>query len=148
MKAVLFIAAAAAVVLAGAPAATQEAAPAPRPDSGTPNPPTNVPMGSPYLPHSVIQDRDCHDLSRMAAATRTGDTLFLQTERGAIFRMELVEPCDGVEAADKIVVRNVCGSGGSQLKLSTSTGPRSCKVRQVRRLTGPEVAAIAKTRQR
>ena len=143
MKPLLFLAASAAVALAAAPASTQDAAPPPAPDRGTPNLPPNMTTGSPYLPHSLIGAPVCYDLSRVAAASRAGDTLYLQTSRGAIFRMELKDSCDGVEAAEKITVRRACKGAGGTMRVDTPAGQKRCKVQHVRRMTGSEVAAMA-----
>lgn len=157
MKPLLFAAATAAVVLAGAPAFTQSAPPQPA-DNGTPR---NEMAGADQW--FRIEDPrknvgQCFDGRGVVAASRAADNaLLVQSRGGAIFRMRLSDSCDGLTAAElaaatKLTVRSngsqICAGIPATVKIETPAGARSCKVRMIRRLGGDEVAALSASGQR
>jgi hypothetical protein len=152
MKPVLFLAAAAAVALAAAPALTQDAPPAPPADSGTP--PNFLSFANdPYrLPDDTKFQRQCFNGRNLVGVNRADRTLYVQARTGGIYRMELAEGCEALAAAQELTVnprRPVCtGERAVVVSLKTPAGPKTCRANDVRRLTRTEVATLAASAQR
>jgi hypothetical protein len=71
-----------------------------------------------------------------------------QPRRAAVYDLRLADDCAALDAAYKIAVRaqdgyDVCARSSAELVLQTAGGERRCLVRDVRRLTPRETAALA-----
>jgi len=144
---------AAAVAMAGAPALAQTSPP-PAADSGTPSNFLSF-ADAPFRGPERFQDsRQCFNGRRIAGVNRSGERiLFVQTPKGAIFRLQLADRCEGLNAAEKIDVRArggglVCAERPALVVSKTPAGVQRCRVDDVRRLTATEVAALAASARR
>jgi hypothetical protein len=150
MRTALFIAGA--LALAAAPALSQEApAPAPPPASSNYVPPQyNSFANSPYVGTDGV--KQCFAIGPVTAANRAGKTVYLQDRKGAIFRIDLAEPCGALDAAQKISVRSrgldVCEGGPAILMVKTTAGSKRCAIKEVRRPNKAEVTKLASASQR
>ena len=75
-------------------------------------------------------------------------THYVRPAEPAIYDLRLADDCAALDAAYKIAVRaqdgyDVCARSSAELVLQTAGGERRCLVRDVRRLTPRETAALA-----
>lgn len=145
----------AALLIAVGPAAAQAPAPAPPPPSpGTPS--NYLAPGGPFSSMAVAPRAvgRCFEGGQIVAANRAGRyTLYLQTQRGPIWRVGLAEPCEALAAAEKLAVRTesgrelVCEKTRAKLIVQTATGAQACKLAgKPAPITRQELAAIAPRR--
>jgi hypothetical protein len=93
--------------------------------------------------------RQCFNGAVITGVNRTGDqTLYVQTSRGGIYQVRLAEGCAALNVATKINLRSggsdvVCPGDSAEMLARTATGPQSCHVSSVRRLTSGEVSALS-----
>ena len=148
MKPVLFLAAAAALALTSAPAFTQTSTP-PADTMGTPPQGVQNLRDSPYRgPDPRPEQNRCFDGQHIVGANRAGpETVIVQPRRGPIYQLQLADGCPALNAAEKITVRaqgySVCSGHKAVLVSKTPTGAKQCRVKDVRRLTSTEIAALA-----
>lgn len=150
MKRTLFLAVVASLALTGAPASTQTTAP-PVDTMGTPYQGEASGRNSPYRgPDFSPAPNQCFNGRNVVGANRFGPkTVVVQTGRGAIYKLQLADGCEALNAAEKIAVRgqgySVCSGSEAVLISHTSTGAKRCQVKDVRRLTTTEMAPLAAT---
>lgn len=152
MKPALFATAAAALLLAGAPAFTQDA-PAPAPDSGTPANHIGQAADRFRIDDPRRDIGQCFNGRSVVSASRgAGDLLYVEPKAGAIFELRLAKSCDGLTAADlvaasKLTVRSdgavVCAGIPATVKIQTPEGAKSCAVRVVRRISDAKLASLS-----
>jgi hypothetical protein len=148
MKPVLFLAAAGALALIGAPAFTQTSAP-PVDTMGTPAPGVQNLANSPYRGPDLRRDANrCFDGRHIVGANRSGlETVIVQPRRGPIYQLQLADSCEALKTAAKITVRaaggSVCPGQEAVLVADNPGGAKHCRVKDVRPLTSAEIAALA-----
>ena len=151
MKPVLLLAAAA---LAAAPALAQDAPPAPTPapvpDSGTPGGNFLSFQNDPFRvdPFSRPGHGQCFNGRTIVGANRSGErTLYVQSRKSPVYRLDLAESCDALYAAQKLSVRAsgyaVCAGDKAIVVVKTPAGDQRCRVSEVKRITKTEIADIA-----
>ncbi|MET3665222.1 DUF6491 family protein [Caulobacter sp. 1776] len=92
----------------------------------------------------------CFDGRYVAAANRSGDrTLYVQNAKGGIYRLQMANDCDGLNAAQKISVRTndgsnlVCAGDAAEMIAKTAAGARRCPISDVQRLSPRDVSALS-----
>jgi hypothetical protein len=151
MRAVLLLAAT--LALAAAPALTQTAEPGPAPPPAPAPEPSNY-MGSQYnsfadSPYMGLgSPKVCFSVGPVAAANRTGArTVYVQNRRGGIFRLDLADTCEALNAARQISVQSrgfqICAGEQATMVVKTEMGAKRCAVREVIRPTKAEITKLA-----
>lgn len=93
--------------------------------------------------------RQCFNGQFISGVNRSGaDTLYVQANKGAIYRLRLAGDCSALDAARKLTVRSngsdiVCPGEAAQTVAWTPTGSRRCEVDDVHRLTAREATALS-----
>jgi hypothetical protein len=137
---------AAAAVLVTAPASAQAQTPAPYPPPGNPTPPQyNSFANSPYVGTDGV--RTCLSVGPAAGAIRVGpQRLYLQDKKGAIFRLDLAEPCEALDGAEAISLRgaglDACAGDLVTMVVRTAAGARFCAFSALVRPTKAEVTKL------
>jgi hypothetical protein len=91
----------------------------------------------------------CFDGRFIAGVNRSGDkTVFVQGTNGGIYRLQMAEGCDALNAAQKLSVRTsgsdlVCTGDSAEVIAQTSAGARHCAITDVQRLTSKEVSSLS-----
>lgn len=148
MKPVAFLAVLGTLALTAAPASTQTSPP-PSNSMGTPYQGVQTLADSPYRGPDRRWDGDgCFDGRRIVGANRTGPrTVIVQPDRGAIHELQLAQECQALNGAEKIALRadgrRICPGRQAVLVSATAGGAKTCRVKEIRRLSSTEVAKLA-----
>ena len=93
--------------------------------------------------------RQCFNGQFISGVNRSGaDTLYVQANKGAIYRLRLAGDCSALDAARKLTVRAngsdiVCPGEAAQTIAWTPAGSQRCEVADVHRLTAQEAIALS-----
>ena len=146
MKPMLFLVGA--LALAAAPALTQTSDPSPAPN---PAPSDyrqfNSFENSPYVGTEGV--KHCIAGGAVRSANRGGArTVYVQSKRGRILRLNLAEPCDALESAQQVSLRapglEICAGGPAVMKVNTAAGARYCPIKEVINPTKAEITKLAR----
>ena len=147
MKPVLFFAAVVAA-LATAPALAQAPAPAPAPPPQANYLDLNgLAFTSP--PRAVDRELQCFNGKYIVGANRSGEgVVYVQSRSGAIWRLHVAGRCEALDAAQKISLRaggddTICENDRAELVAHVQGAAGRCKIDDVRRLSGQEIATLA-----
>ncbi len=152
MRPLLFLAGA--LALAAAPALTQTAGPAPGPGPApSPAPPSSYMSYGPFdgtAQFGTKEDprKQCFNGRFVIGSNRAGDrTVYVQTKAAGVFRLDLKDTCDALNAAQRLTVRAngndvVCPGQAATIVLKTAAGPKRCAVGEITHLNSTEVAEL------
>jgi len=96
--------------------------------------------------------RQCFNGKAISGVSRLGArTLYVQSDRGAIYNLRLANRCDALDGAEALVVKAgqhdvVCTSGSAEVVVRTAAGSRRCAVADVSAVTRREVATLSAAR--
>jgi hypothetical protein len=99
------------------------------------------------LPRDVA--RKCFNGQFVAGVNRSDDrTLYVQSPKGAIYRLRLAKPCPALDTADKLTLRSngsdiICSGEAAETIAWTATGSQRCDVNSVHWLSPRERTALA-----
>lgn len=154
MKAVLLIAAAAALISVPAAADQNQSNPGDQGQQATQYGPVYENRGrqseSPYDTGMLRgAPKQCFNGKGLAGVNRSGaHTVYIQSQQGGIYQMRLTGDCAGLNNAEALRVRAngsdlVCAGDNAELIARISTTAKRCHVTDVRRLTAQEVSVLA-----
>ena len=93
--------------------------------------------------------RQCFNGKFISGSNRSGPrTLYVQPGTGGVYKVQLGDNCDGLNAAEKLTLRSegsnaVCDSHHAQVIVQTTNGAKRCYASEVRKLTSREVGDLA-----
>jgi len=96
----------------------------------------------------------CFNGQYVTGANRSGaTTVYVQSNEGGIYRLKMADGCAAMDDATRLTVRSngsdiICPGEAVEAIAWTSAGAQTCKVRDVRHVTGRERAALAKAPRR
>lgn len=97
----------------------------------------------------------CFDGRRIVGANRVaGGILYLQTQRGPIWRMQLAERCEALNEAERITMRAsggrdvICAKASAELIVQTASGAKRCKIQEAAQLDRQDISLLSAAQRR